>query len=324
MNFRTEIEVKPSKIRISHRSPMMLIGSCFTEYIGSNLSDLSFPVKINPSGIVYNPFSVFRTLEILVNGKEYTGSDLGYFNELWFSFDHHTSFSHPDQAQCLNKINNSIRDAMNFLKTTELLLITFGTSRIYKHKKSDRIVSNCHKIPASEFERLIMSTDEIVTLTKNMVSILSDFNPGLKFIFTISPVRHWKDGAVGNQINKAALILAVHKIIELFKDKAEYFPAYEFMLDDLRDYRFYADDLLHPGTQAVEYIWTKFSKTYFDDLTLQINKDLNSLNNALNHRPVLKETKAWKAFLADGKRKVETLAEKYPFLELEKYKKYFF
>lgn len=323
MNFRTEIEIKTSGFRINHQTPLILIGSCFTEYIGNRLKDLSFPTLINPCGIVYNPYSVIRTLEILIREKEFKDSDLEYFNELWFSFDHHTSYSHPDKIECLKKINNSIKEGIKYLKTAEYLLITFGTSRIYKYKSLNRIVSNCHKIPASKFENLIMTSDEIVDLTQKLIKQLLLINPSLKFIFTISPVRHWKDGAVGNQISKATLIIAVHKICELNKDKAEYFPSYELMLDDLRDYRFYADDLLHPASQAVEYIWSKFAASYFDDHTIKINKELSSLNNALNHRPFTKETKAWKEFIKTNKNKAEALAKNYPFLDLTKYLEYF-
>lgn len=323
MNFRTEIIVKPSVFRISHNTPLMLAGSCFTEYIGKKLQTLSFPLNINPCGIVFNPYSVFKSFEILIENKEFTESDLNYYNELWFSFDHHSSFSHPEKNECLRKINSNIKEGYEYLKKAEFIVITLGTSRVYKHKKLDRIISNCHKIPDTEFDQHLMTTSETVQILQKLIDSISGINQSIKYIFTISPVRHWKDGAVGNQISKAALILAVHKVIDQNPGRTEYFPAYELMLDDLRDYRFYADDLLHPDKMAVEYIWQKFSETYFDDITMHINKDLTSLSNALNHKPFIKETNAWKKFIAINKQKAEILAEKHPYLNLDVYMKYF-
>jgi len=323
MNFRTEINLMPSGNRISHKTPMMLTGSCFTEYIGNKLNELSFPVFINPCGIVYNPLSVLRSLEILIENKKYTPEDLDYYNELWFSFDHHTSFSHPVQNTCLDKINSGISEGAGKLRKAEYLLITYGTSRIYIHKKRGRVVSNCHKIPSATFRQRILDVDEIFESTKNTMDKIRDINPGLKFIFTISPVRHWKDGAIGNQVSKATLILAVQKLVDHFSPIAEYFPAYELMMDDLRDYRYYGDDLLHPGTQAVQYIWEKFTGVYFDEETIKINHELTSLNNAMNHRPFNKNTQAMKKFLELHKTKVENLEKKYPFMRLINYREHF-
>ena len=323
MNFRTEIQTNPSSNRISHQTPVMLIGSCFTDNIGRKLKELCFPVDINPCGIIYNPLSIIRSMELVMSGKDFPEEELGYFNELWFSFDHHTSFSHPDKAVCLEKINSRLRESRTFLTSAKYIFITFGTSRIYLHKNQRRVVSNCHKIPAEEFERKIMSVDEIAGLTQDMMNNITRVNPSASYIFTISPVRHWKDGAVGNQINKAGLVLAMNNLVEQNPGKAEYFPAYEIMLDDLRDYRFYADDLLHPGSMATQYIWEKFSQTFFDEQTLSLNNELLSLNNAMNHRPLNKDAKAWKKFLQAQKMKMENLANRYPYLNLKKFEEYF-
>ncbi len=323
MNFRTEIHINPSANRISHQTPMVLIGSCFTEYIGCKLRDLCFPVFLNPCGIVYNPISVSRSLEIMIAGKEFTGEDLAFFNDLWFSFDHHTSFSHPERDSCLEKINRNILEGSQYLRKAKFLLISFGTSRVYIHKKLEKVVSNCHKIPSAEFEQRMLSVDEIIELTRETMKKIVTLNPELKFIFTLSPVRHWKDGATGNQLSKATLLLAIDKLVKEYPDITEYFPAYELMLDDLRDYRYYADDLLHPGTQAVQYIWEKFSDTCFDEKTMTINNELNSLNNAMKHRPFNKNTPAMKKFLDHHKLMAENLCKKYPFIDFQKYIEYF-
>jgi len=323
MIFRTEVHITPSENKISHRTPLLLLGSCFTDNIGSKLRELCFPVFINPCGIVYNPVSVKRSLDILIDGPEFSESDLGNFNDLWYSFDHHTSFSHPEKNICLEKINQHIREGREQVKKASYILVTYGTSRIYTHKKLKRAVSNCHKIPASEFEQHMLNTDEIVNISMDMVKKVTSLNPDIKFIFTVSPVRHWKDGAVGNQLSKAALIIAIHHLIEHIPSIASYFPAYELMLDDLRDYRFYADDLLHPGSSATQYIWEKFAGCYFTDETLSLVKELTALNNALNHRPFNKNKPSWKTFLWNNKEKTETLSKKFPFLDLTKYFEYF-
>lgn len=323
MIFRTEIQPNPSHVKITHKSGMLFIGSCFTENIGVKLKELAFPVLINPTGIVYNPLSVKRSLEILVEGKEYTENDVFHFNDLYYSFDHDTSFSHPELNECLKVINTNLIEGQEQLAKASLILITFGTAWVYLHKKSQNLVSNCHKIPSSEFNRKLLSVEEIVSEYLILINNMQKINPGIKFIFTVSPVRHWKDGAVGNQISKSSLVLAVHKLIEKLKGTAEYFPAYELLLDDLRDYRFYANDLLHPSDEAIAYIWEKFSGVYFDHQTTELIKEIAALASAAKHKPFNKETPAWNNFLEKNLQKVMDLNKKYPFLDLSSYEKYF-
>lgn len=321
--FRTEINPDPSEIRISHETKILLTGSCFAVNIGSYLKDLLFPLRVNPFGVVYNPVSVLNTLGILLDEEQFTKEDLEFRNELWFSWDHHSSFSGTDPDACLSRINSEIEASAKHLKECRVLLITFGTAWIYKLKGTGRIVSNCHKIPAVEFERILLQPEDIISVWKNFLNELFTTIPELQVIFTISPVRHWKEGAHGNQLSKAVLHLAVDKLVRSFPLKTDYFPAYEILLDDLRDYRFYADDLLHPNTQAIEYIQDKFSQTYFEPDTIELNKEILKLVKARNHKMFNADSEASSRFRSAQLDSIRKLSAKYPYLDFNELKKYF-
>ncbi|MDK2977986.1 MAG: hypothetical protein PWP52_700 [Bacteroidales bacterium] len=314
-SFRTTIQPEQSKHKISYQTPVLFMGSCFTENIGNKMQALKFPVMVNPFGVLYNPASVRKGLEILIDQKVFTPEDLGFFNEQWFSFYHDTEFSHPNQQKCLDKINRSIKLAASHLRKSKYLVITFGTAWVYKYLRTEKIVSNCHKIPAKEFERGKLGVEDIFVEWAKLINRLNELNKHLKIIFTVSPVRHWKDGAVQNQLSKSTLILAIHQLKKIFKN-VEYFPSYEIMMDDLRDYRFYAEDMLHPSNEAVEYIWNQFSETYFEDETKEIIQNINKIIQAKNHRPLNPETGLHKKFLKSQVKLVEKLSNEYPFIDL--------
>jgi hypothetical protein len=314
--FRTEIELQPSAYRITHKDKILFIGSCFTDNIGQKLRELYFNIRINPFGVVYNPLSLLNSLGVLMDGEEYTEDDLEFRNELWFSWDHHSSFSEPGKEKCLNNINQEIKSSSKHLRKADFILITFGTAWIYRLKKNGEIVSNCHKIPEKEFDRILLSPRDIINSWKVFIPELLHKNKELRIIFTVSPVRHWKDGAHGNQLSKSVLLLAIDEICRMFPENSEYFPAYEILLDDLRDYRYYSDDLLHPNSQAVNYIWSLFEKVYFDKQTLEINKELEKLIQARNHRPYNEETDAYKKFIKKIASQANQISKKYPFLKL--------
>ncbi len=314
-SFRTTIQPESSKYKITYHTPVLFMGSCFTENIGNKMHALKFPAMINPFGVLYNPASVRKGLEILIDQKSFAPGDLGFFNEQWFSFYHDTEFSHPDQQKCLDKINRSIKLAASHLRKTKYLVISFGTAWVYKYLKTERIVSNCHKIPAKEFERVKLGVEDIFVEWAKLINRLNELNSNMKIIFTVSPVRHWKDGAVQNQLSKSTLFLAIHQLIKIFKN-VEYFPSYEIMMDDLRDYRFYADDMLHPSNEAVEYIWNHFSETYFEDETKEIIQNINKIIQAKDHRPLNPETELHKNFLKSQVKLVEKLLKEYPFIDL--------
>ncbi len=323
MKFRTEIPSLSSPFRLTYEKPMLFLGSCFTDNIGLNLKELYFPILINPFGVVYNPLSVKKSLEILIEEKIYTEKDLQHFNGLWYSWDHHSSFSNPEKHEILNKINTEIAEGVQILKKSSFLLITFGTSRVYRLRDTNQIVCNCHKKPASIFNRELLEVDTIVKEYEELYLKISKINPSIRFIFTVSPVRHWKDGAHGNQVSKSILFLALEKIKEIYKDAYDYFPSYEFLMDDLRDYRFYSDDLLHPNGIAIEYIWQKFMESYFDPETKTIIETLGKIIKASRHRVNFPGSKQHNEFSGRQLDQIFELEKKYPFLDLTALKQHF-
>jgi len=283
MELRTTFSIEPSRDKITYDDPVMFIGSCFASSIGSQMENGHMPVMINPAGAVFNPYSVFNTLETFSTGREFMIEDLHFYDGTWLSFSHYTDFSSDDPAKVLSKINRRTTEAFSFLKEARFLFITLGTARVYKLKKSGLVVSNCHKIPADQFESCLLSVDEIVKLWTGQLDKLHSLFPWLKIIFTVSPVRHWKDGAHGNQVSKSILFVAVEELLK-HETKPGYFPAYELLMDDLRDYRFYADDMLHPSSAAVNYIWESFAGCYFDNKTFNLWKEVSRITKSMNHR----------------------------------------
>jgi hypothetical protein len=283
MELRTTFPIEPSEVKITYNDNVMFIGSCFASSIGSQMETGHMPVLINPAGAVFNPVSVCNTLDTITSEKEFLIDDLHFYDGTWLSFYHYTDFSSDNPLKVLEKINRISKAAYNFLKQSRFLFVTLGTARVYKLKKSGLIVSNCHKIPSEQFELKILTVQEIVSLWFAQLDKLHSLFPALKVVFTISPVRHWKDGAHGNQVSKSVLFIAVE---ELLKHKTEpgYFPAYELVMDDLRDYRFYSDDMLHPSSSAIDYIWDAFSGCYFEKNTINLWKAVARITKAFNHR----------------------------------------
>jgi len=283
MELRTTFPIESSKDKITYNDRVIFIGSCFASSIGSQMEMGHMPVMINPAGSVYNPVSVCNTLETITKEKEFTLEDLHFYRGMWLSFYHYTDFSSEDSSTVLKKINIKSKEASDFLKHTRFLFITFGTARVYEFIKSNLIVSNCHKIPADQFNSRLLSADEIVTLWSAQLDKLQSLFPGLKIVFTVSPVRHWKDGAHGNQVSKSVLFVAINELMK-HKTSPGYFPAYELLMDDLRDYRYYNDDMLHPSSSAINYIWESFTGCYMDNKTLNIWKEIVKITKAFNHR----------------------------------------
>lgn len=283
MNLRTTFNIDPSPHRITFDDRVMFIGSCFASSIGSLMERGKMAVMINPAGTVYNPVSVCNTLDAVTSGKEFRKDDLHFHDGMWLSFYHYTDFSSEDPDKTLERINNKISEASLFLKNSGFLFITFGTARIYRWKKTGQIVSNCHKIPSEQFSHELLPVNEIVRLWTEQLDRLSSLCPHLRVIFTISPVRHLKDGAHGNQVSKSALFLAIEELLG-HPSKPQYFPAYELLMDDLRDYRFYDDDMLHPSESAINYIWEAFSRCYLDDEAKEIWNEALKITKARAHR----------------------------------------
>ena len=322
MDLRTTISLDHSPVQISYNSNLMLIGSCFTSEIGAKLEEGKFSTIINPTGILYNPVSIADAIDLIISKRNIGEGDLLKFGNLWISLLHDSKFSSRDQHLASDRINTATEKAHDFLKGTDLLFVTFGTARVYRFNQSGKIVSNCHKIPAGEFSPELLEVEEITSRWSGLIDSITNFNKNLKLVFTISPVRHWKDGAHGNQISKSTLLLAVEKLME-HKAVLGYFPAYELVMDDLRDYRFYAEDMLHVSSRAVEYIWEKFKSCYMDTKTLSIYSEVCSITKAEKHRFLTDSDIGRRTFATTILNKISDLEKKHTFLDFTDERKRF-
>lgn len=324
MAFFTEIEIPEYPWKMDYSKSMMLFGSCFSENIGQKLIDLKFRVDMNPFGILYNPESIANSLKILLEKRLFTEKDLFSDQGLWSSFYHHSRFSDVDRGVALEKINSRIEASSVFLKNADFLVITFGTSWVYELKSSGLIVSNCHKLPAAEFKRYRLGVMEITEGYRELLEQVWKLNPGLKVIFTISPIRHWKDGAVENQVSKATLLLAADRLITGFgPSSCGYFPSYELMMDELRDYRFYAEDMLHLSPVATDYIFERFSKVMMTKESTELSKRVMKIRKAFEHRPLNPKSAGFKAFIQQNLLLLDELISQFPSLDFNEEKVFF-
>lgn len=318
MEFRTVVETPRNMPSISHQDNLMLLGSCFAENMGKQLVDSGFRCEVNPFGILYNPLSVANALNQMLECKEYTSEDLFFHRGLYNSFMHHGSFSNPDISLCLSQINDRISRSNKLLSELDYLLVTFGTAWVYRTREAKTIVSNCHKLPASKFIRYRLTVEEITEQYNLLISHLVNVKPDIKIIFTVSPIRHIKDGMHENQVSKATLLLAIEEIVKQFPKNIIYFPSYEIVLDELRDYRFYADDMLHPSAMAVNYIWERFSETFFNRPTRDSIKEYENIRRDINHKPFNPGSDEYKFFLEQIVLKINRFKGKYPNFEVQK------
>lgn len=312
MNFRTVVETPISDIRIDHSTRMMLFGSCFSENIGRKLQQSKFQVDLNPFGILYNPFSISLAIRRLLSADSFSEADLISDNGIHHSLMHHGQFSDPDKDICLQNISERFEKAVAGISETTLFLITFGSAYAYQWKESGEVVGNCHKFPAHLFQRFRLSVHEITEEWGSLIKTLSFIRPDIKLLFTVSPVRHWKEGAHENQLSKSILHLAIENLQQLFPENVRYFPAYEVMIDELRDYRFYAEDMTHPSSIAIDYIWQLFGNTFFSEGTKMINEEWEQIRKAIEHRPLYPRTDVHRLFLKDTLRKLVNFTQKYP------------
>ena len=322
MKFRTELNIEPSACKIACSDPVMMIGSCFASSMGMQFEAGNFPVMINPSGTVFNPVSVCNTLNTIAEKRKYGEVDLINYKGNWISLDHYTDFSSHNMGEILKKINNRAFEAGEFIAGARFLFITFGTARVYRWKESGKIVSNCHKIPGNNFIHELLTPGDIISLWQKQLDKLQLLYPSLKIVFTISPVRHWKDGAHGNQVSKSVLFLAVEELLK-HPSRPSYFPAYELLMDDLRDYRFYDDDMIHPSKVAIEYIWNEFTKCWFDEATVSLWKEVVKIKKAVSHRIKSGSSVELKKFAENMISRIDTLKHKTPCANLESERNYF-
>ena len=325
--FKLTLDAKPSNNSIAYPHSLMLIGSCFTENIGAKLKHHLFEVKENPHGILFNPVSVQNAIMDYIQLKQYKADDIFLLNEVWNSWHHHSRFSGITLQEALDHINTSIQDAHLFLKSANHLVITLGSAWLYtlnEHAPSGKgvVVANNHKAPSNWFTKRLLQPAELINQLKELIATLKAFNPSLHIVFTISPVRHLREGLVENNRSKAVLIHAVHEVVNLHPN-ITYFPAYEYVMDDLRDYRFYSEDLVHPNYAATNYVWDKLVETYIDADTQKIMKEVAELQLAIQHKPFFAGSSAHQKFLHACVDKTNHLIAQCPFLPLQKHLQFF-
>jgi hypothetical protein len=311
VQFQVPITIPSLEPRIRHTDAIALWGSCFTEHMSAFLSRYKFSTLQNSHGIVFNPMSVCRSISDCIDKKEYTQQDLFFLNEYWHSWYHHSDFSELNLQDSLDKMNHSIRSHHDFLQKTSYLILTLGSAFAYRHKATNQIVSNNHRAPAQEFEKELLSIDSICSTLESLHKKIHQFNPSITIIYTVSPVRHIRDGVIENNRSKARLIEAVHSLSNSY-----YFPAYELIIDVLRDYRFYDIDMVHPNYQATAFVWEKFVEHCIDPSMYPLMKPLDQLYKAKHHRPKSTESAAHKKFMFEHVALCQQLRLEYPYLDL--------
>lgn len=304
-NFRTVVTPDKPFFQITHSDRLVSIGSCFSENIGKKFQENKFSININPFGQQYNPYSIANAINRLLEPMPYTAKDLVYHDELYHSYDHHGSFSRGTAEETFQVINSNLETASKALKEADVLFLTFGTAHVFELKEEKKIVSNCHKLSGTRFEKRMMRPDEIILTLSNALNQLKKVNSKVQIICTVSPVRYFAFGHYENTVSKAHLFTAVNELIDEFQ--LYYFPAYELVMDDLRDYRFFAEDMLHPNYQATNYVWESFSKTYFDKKTAALISEIEEIAAAAKHRPRNAKSDAHKNFTEKYLAKIEAL-----------------
>ncbi|MBK6826372.1 MAG: GSCFA domain-containing protein [Chitinophagaceae bacterium] len=330
MDYFINIDLKKHPHPIQYRDRILLTGSCFTEHIGNALAALKFDVLQNPNGILFGPDAVCKSLLSYKDRKLYTEKDLFPLNEVWYSWDHHSRYAHINREEALKLINDSQIQAHDYLKSANWLVITLGSSFSYALTEEAALadtalnskVANCHRAPASWFRKELLETTAIIEMLNHCIVEIRHLNPDLQIIFTISPVRHIRDGVVENNRSKARLIEAVHQIVSSVEN-SYYFPAYELVIDVLRDYRFYDIDLVHPNYAATSFVLEKFTDTCIAEESRVLMKEIRQIINARKHRPLQPGTQAHRQFLVQSLEKVNQLQQQYPFLNWTEEIRYF-
>lgn len=313
MNFTTKVPINKYQNPIDYNSKIISIGSCFAENMGEKFEYFKFQNSVNPFGIIFNPISIENLINRAVNKIEFTEKDIFFHNDLWHCYEVHSILSDTSSELILQNLNRVLHLFRTQIIEASHFIITYGTSWVYRHKASNKIVANCHKVLQNQFDKEILSVEIIEKSIENSINLIQSINPNCNFIFTISPVRHIKDGFVENQRSKAHLITAIQNS-QLATRNSIYFPSYEIMMDELRDYRFYADDMLHPSQSAIDYIWIKFCENYVSESEFGLMNQVCEIQRALKHRPFNPNSESHQKFLANLEAKIEQLQQKLPFL----------
>ena len=314
MEFRTTVKTGENRSWLHHSDSVVLMGSCFSDNIGGKLHGALINALVNPMGTLYNPMSISSAVQRLIECRPIAGQELFMQGGVWNSYDFHSRYSMPDKQATIDRMNQRIEQGHQALKDAQLLTITLGTAIVYRLKTTGQVVANCHKVPQHEFERKMETVSEMAKTLDGMLTALHQFNPMLHIILTVSPIRHIADGLDVNSLSKASLRVAIHDAIARHRDYCDYFPAYEIMVDDLRDYRFYSSDMVHPSDVAVEYIWQAFQATYLDDHSALAVARCERIHKRLLHRPMSTNRETVDRFHADTASVVRNLIKEYPYL----------
>ena len=318
MKFRTEMPPEPRLSGlIAHDTGIMLLGSCFSDNIGARLAGSLFDVSVNPLGTLYNPLSIRLALDRIISGRPLEAGELVTDGRMYHSFLCHSSLSSSSAEKALMTINSRLAEARGFLGRASVTVITFGTAWVYHLASTGEVVANCHKFPASMFDRRCLTADEASEAMFAITESLLKVNPEMKVIFTVSPIRHLADGFHGNTLSKATLHMAVSRVTARYPHSAFYFPAYEALMDDLRDYRFYAEDMVHPSPQAAGFVWERFAQLCLTDQARDIMREAEHIKKALSHKPFHPGSAEHKHFLEQIVLKIDRLNQKYPYLDFQ-------
>ncbi len=312
MKLQTNIKLeKQPHHQIDYSSKLMLLGSCFSENIGGKFEYLKFQSEINPFGILFHPVALENLITRSINQDFYTEDELIYHNEIWSCFDAHSKLNSVLKDDLLSKLNEQIKLMHQQINASTHIIITLGTAWVYRYITTDRIVANCHKIPQKQFQKELLSINDIVASLENIIALIRSVNPKVNFIFTVSPVRHLKDGFVENNRSKSHLLSAIHQTVEPRK-QLFYFPSYEILMDELRDYRYYNQDMIHPNKVAVEYIWEKFKAVWLTEDAIDISQKVANIQTKKAHRPFNPNSDAHQKFLANLQLEIEDIQKEFP------------
>jgi hypothetical protein len=311
MKLQTKIPLQPERHQIDYSSKVLLIGSCFTENIGGQLTFHKFQNLQNPFGIVFHPVAIEKLVTRAINEDFFIEEDLFFHNEQWRCFEVHSLLSHSDKDAFLKLLNTKLKQLLDYLLSASHIIFTYGTAWVYRYIETDAIVANCHKIPQKKFLKELLTVDEVSASTDNTITLIRDVNPNVSIVYTVSPVRHLKDGFVENTRSKAHLIAGIHEVSEAHK-KNHYFPSFELMMDELRDYRFYTEDMLHPSKIAVAIIWERFNHVWIASETRALQSEIASIQSGLKHRSFNPESDSHKEFQRILQEKIKSLQKLLP------------
>jgi hypothetical protein len=314
MKFTTEVPISKSKFPIDYQSKILSFGSCFAENMARKLEYYKFQNSCNPFGILFHPVAIENSISRIINLELFEEKDLFFNNERWHNFEVHSDLSNPDKESLLIGINDLLVATNKQIKEASHIIITYGTSWVYRNKLTNKLVAICHKVPQMNFDKELLSVSAIEIAIQNTVNLIEKVNPNCNLIFTISPVRHLKDGFQENQRSKANLIAALHSTLDTRHSTKRYFPSYEIMMDELRDYRFYAEDLVHPNQVAIDYIWERFVESCVSEEAIPTMNEVESIQRDLSHRPFNTSSESYLKFQLQLDSKIKKLKLKFPFI----------